>query len=274
MKEDKQMEHFNCPLCKKFLIVHEQSLKCVNNHCFDISKQGYVNLLKSNTKNHGDNQEMIRARSEFLNKGYYDILVRAIIESLSSHSFKVVADLGCGEGYYTKKIQAAFSQAQLIGFDLSKDALKYASKQDKNIDYALANLFELPLPDASTDLALSLFAPLALDEVSRILKKDGIFLCVNPGIKHLYELKEVVYEHPYLNEELEIKHPDLILIETKSVQGVFTLEHNQDILNLFSMTPYSFKTSITDRKKLDSITSLTITLDFKLRLFKKRTISA
>ena len=34
-----------CPVCKSDLISQNNTLKCINNHCFDYSKYGYVNLL-------------------------------------------------------------------------------------------------------------------------------------------------------------------------------------------------------------------------------------
>ena len=35
----------SCPLCHSALKLQEGSLVCPKRHCFDIAKQGYVNLL-------------------------------------------------------------------------------------------------------------------------------------------------------------------------------------------------------------------------------------
>ena len=59
-----------CPKCKKELQLNNRTFKCQNNHSFDLSKEGYVNLLL-NKVDAGDNKEMVNARSDFLNKGYY-----------------------------------------------------------------------------------------------------------------------------------------------------------------------------------------------------------
>ena len=66
------MKGFCCPVCGKTLICKENSLVCENNHCFDKSKSGYVNLLLSQgKKGHGDDKLMVQARQSFLDKGYY-----------------------------------------------------------------------------------------------------------------------------------------------------------------------------------------------------------
>ena len=64
---------FICPVCREAFQRYGNSYKCRNGHCFDIAKQGYVNLLTgSKGGNHGDNRLMTSARRAFLNKGYYD----------------------------------------------------------------------------------------------------------------------------------------------------------------------------------------------------------
>ena len=60
-----------CPVCKEKLSQNEKSYKCLNNHSFDISKQGYLNLSLSSSKNTGDEKNMIKARKAFLDKDYY-----------------------------------------------------------------------------------------------------------------------------------------------------------------------------------------------------------
>ena len=68
-----------CPKCKEKLVKIENSYKCLNNHSFDISKEGYVNLLLSKS-NAGDNDLLIKSRHNFLNKGYYEDLAHKLKE--------------------------------------------------------------------------------------------------------------------------------------------------------------------------------------------------
>lgn len=61
---------FTCPVCGKALS-GEKTFKCKNNHSYDKSKHGYLNLLMSNAssgKRHGDDKLMVIARSEFLER--------------------------------------------------------------------------------------------------------------------------------------------------------------------------------------------------------------
>ncbi len=80
------MLNFCCPVCKEELKLDGRTYRCINNHCFDCAKQGYVNLLQSNkskSKRHGDDKLMIEARTEFLNTDSYKPLCDLMCELLS-----------------------------------------------------------------------------------------------------------------------------------------------------------------------------------------------
>ena len=68
------MTPFICPLCQSQFTQVNNTQICENNHHFDIAKEGYLNLLPvnaKNSKNPGDNKEMMMARRAFLNSGGY-----------------------------------------------------------------------------------------------------------------------------------------------------------------------------------------------------------
>ncbi|MFR5118979.1 MAG: hypothetical protein ACLTD2_02990 [Ruminococcus sp.] len=44
------------------------------------------------------------------------------------------------------------------------------------------------------------FAPVSNDEYARVLKDGGKLVVVSPSPRHLFELKEVLYEKPYENK--------------------------------------------------------------------------
>ena len=45
---------------------------------------------------------------------------------------------------------------------------------------------------------------------------------------------------------------------------------NADIINLFTMTPYFYKTNETSKEKLFKIDKLEVTFDFNVTIYKKR----
>lgn len=251
-----------CPVCKEELNKSENTYKCLNGHSFDISSQGYINLNLHNSQNTGDNPDMIKARTCFLNKGYYSFLLDKVNTLLDENDSLI--DLACGEGYYTSK----FIAKDKLGVDLSKQGLKYASKHDKNTTYILSSIFHNPLFDKSADKIITIFAPIAKQEIVRLLKDDGTFILVKPDSNHLYELKQAIYDNPYLNEIEDIEIEGLKLIDEIKISNRACL-NNEDINNLFMMTPYYNTTSSLDKKKLEAIDKLDITFSFIIDVYKK-----
>lgn len=251
-----------CPVCKKKLIQIDRSYRCENGHNFDLSKEGYLNLNLKNSQSSGDNPDMIKARKRFLEKGYYSFLRDAVNELILETDSLV--DLACGEGYYT----SAFKARDKIGIDLSKSGLKIAAKSDKDTLYLLNSIFRDPLADCSADKVITIFAPIAAKEIVRILKDDGSFILVRPDIRHLYELKELIYEKPYLNEAEEIKIEGMELDRQIKIQERKRVTH-EDLMDLFMMTPYYNTTSSSDKEKLTQIQDCEISFCFIIDIFKK-----
>ena len=251
-----------CPVCKKILNGSDKIYSCENRHSFDIAKEGYLNLNLKNSQNTGDNTEMIKARKAFLEKGYYDFLRQEINKYINENDGLV--DLACGEGYYT----SFFKAKDKIGIDLSKTGLKIASKADKTTTYLLCSIFHDPLEDKSADVILTIFAPIAKEEIVRILKDDGIFILVKPDKDHLYELKEKIYDHPYYNEVEEININGMALYKEIPISRK-TLVKKEDLNNLFRMTPYYNTTSINDKEKLKDLDDLSISFSFLIDIYRK-----
>lgn len=64
-------EILECPVCGGGLMhsADGKSLICINRHCFDIARKGYVNLLMRAGGRHGDDKTMLEARRDFFIKG-------------------------------------------------------------------------------------------------------------------------------------------------------------------------------------------------------------
>lgn len=252
-----------CPVCKEALLNDGSRYYCKNRHSFDIAKEGYVNLNQKSSINTGDEKEMIRARKLFLDKDYYRFLKDKLNEIIIKFKPATLLDLGCGEGYYTQ----SFNVSEKIGIDLSKEALKLASKHDKSTDYILKTIFDIPLKDESVDVVTTIFAPVSSD-IKRVLKNNGHFILVKPNERHLFELKQAVYEKPYLNEIEETKVDGLKLIDELKIVQKISL-NNDDLINLFKMTPYYHRTSKYDFEKLNKVDSLDVSFDFIIDIFEK-----
>lgn len=250
-----------CPICKKELSISNKSYKCSNNHSFDIAKEGYLNLLISK-KNSGDTKESTLARLEFLEKGYYDFLGNELNKIISNISASLdILDLGCGVGYYDKFIPSK----SLVGLDISKYAIQKAAKHNKNHFYLVASSANIPYQDHSFDLIFSIFSPIFIDEIKRVLKPNGILITVTPGTNHLFELKQRLYTNPYLNEEENITYPDFDC-DSMTIKNQVILD-SIDIDNLIKMTPYYYKTNSDDIKMIKK-DSFTITFEFCINIYK------
>lgn len=263
-------ELFCCPVCRKELILEERTYRCENRHCFDKAKEGYVNLLMSGkgADSHGDDKEMVSSRTRFLEGGYYKPLRDKICEIINSlnKSDTTLLDAGCGEGYYT----GAYSEiaTDCVGVDISKSAVKHAAKSCKNASFAVASVYHLPLADNSFDVVVNCFSPNAPDEFSRVLKNGGILIYVVPAPRHLWELKEILYDTPYENVEKTEEYQGFELCKTLPVTTHFTLEANELIQALFHMTPYTWNTPKDGQERLRSINKLSVTADFRILVYK------
>lgn len=272
------MNILSCPICMETLILSNKSYICKNKHSFDISKEGYVNLFlqsKGEEKPSGDSKEMINARNSFLNKGYYDDLKNALSNITEKYLWEnpVIVDVGCGEGYYTAHISDFLikkgKSSTVLGFDISKSAIQKAAKRTKNAIFIVANAFVLPIINNSADIVFSIFAPLAKEEFKRVLKKDGYLIIVLPNKEHLFELKALLYDEPYLNEQNETNIEGFKLTEAITVSNIIEINNNVDINNLFLMTPYYWKTSIEGAKKLKELSTLKTKTEFLISIYKK-----
>ena len=258
-----------CPNCSNELNKINNTYKCINNHCFDIGKSNYLNLYLSNKNNHGDNKDMVKSRAQFLEKNYYLKLANKINEIINDKQISNLVDFACGTGYYTN-IFKDNNKIEVYGLDISKDAIIYASKSNRYVNYIVCSTFNSCFYDKSVDCITNIFAPVNLNEVSRLLKKDKYFIFVSPNTNHLLQLKKAVYDDVVLNTVNILKHDDLELIESHDITYEINIENNQQIQDLFSMTPYYFKTSIKDKQKLNTINSLNTIIDFHIQVFKRK----
>ena len=270
------IKYLRCPCCNAPMDVENEGktlfCKGEKKHCFDFSSKGYVNLAGSRGVT-GDSKQAVRSRTDFLNKGYYAPIADKLCQVLEKYvSTGVVLDAGCGEGYYTRRI--ADKGYDTVGLDLSKYAVdSLASRlhcKSNEKDFAVvASIYEMPFCNGFADAAVSIFAPCAEEEISRVLSEEGILVVVSAGREHLMGLKEALYSTAYENEERADMPSGMKLVERESLKYSVKIEGNADIKNLFSMTPYYWRTSPSDCEKLDGLDTLETKIDINFLVYKK-----
>ncbi|MDY3280916.1 putative RNA methyltransferase [Dysosmobacter sp.] len=269
---------FCCPLCAQPLVRQERTYRCPGGHSFDIAREGHTHLLPVNRKHSaapGDDPGMARARREFLSKGYYSPLLNTLCNLSVAHtgSAPAILDAGCGEGYYTAGIRQALLDAgkspRMAGIDISKAILRLAAKRTGDVEFAVASCYRLPLADSSVELLLDCFSPLSVPEFRRVLRGGGTFLYVVPAAEHLWEMKQVLYDRPYRNEEKEVAYEGFTLQEVVGVEAMITLPCQEDIHALFQMTPYYWKTPKEGAARLAALDSLTTHIAFHVHVFRR-----
>ena len=269
---------FRCTVCGAPLERQQRSYRCCAGHCFDIAKEGYTYLLPVNqrhSKTPGDDKAMTAARTAFLGRGYYDFLRQALCGLVVKYTPDApsVLDVGCGDGYYTAALfdalYAAGKSPRMAGIDISKDMARRAAKQAKQAEIAVASAYHLPLSEACVDLLLDCFSPLSAEEFRRVLRPEGHFLYVVPAAEHLWEMKEILYDHPYRNETKETLYEGFRYAEILRVKDTITLPCQADIQALFGMTPYCWKTPRAGKERLAALDSLTTTAAFDIHIFTR-----
>ena len=263
---------WTCPKCGETLSFSERCARCPAGHCYDIAKEGYVNLLLSTGGIHGDSREMVEARRRFLGSGAYAPLCHAVAEAARRYlpTDGVLLDAGCGEGYYTEGIVRALgADASVFAFDISRDAARRAAKRDRALSVAVASAYRIPVKDGSVDLVTDLFSPMATEEFYRVLKPHGILLLAIPEREHLFGLKRILYDTPYKNEVADTALPGFSLLESTELRYPLTVVGREQISDLFYMTPYAYRTSPKDKEKLAGCDTLETDAHFRLLIYQK-----
>ena len=255
---------FACPICQENLTLVESSLKCCNRHSFDLAKFGYVNLAPQIKQSANYDKENFQNRQQILEAGFYQAILEGISDLLATKpSAKTILDIGCGEGFYSRKLQKSHSDKTFYAFDISKDSVQIAAKSETNwaVNWFVGDLARLPIKDASMDILLDIFSPANYGEFRRVLSQNGILIKVVPTENHLKEIRQMVQEQltkkDYSNQDIKEHFQEHFSIQSSQIVSLtksITAEQRQALL---SMTPLLFHV---DQSKIDwsQLTEITI----------------
>lgn len=279
------MSHLICPKCEQPLTQDGNQWQCPDRHSYDTARQGYTNLLLVNqkkSKHPGDDADMVRARTFFLDAGYYQPVSDAV-NALVTRSGSVL-DIGCGEGYYTdrlakhlgRKIANTSAEAQVIGLDISRDAVKVACRRNKAIRWLVASGARPPVSPKSIDTIITLFTPLMPAGLDHALSQDGDVITAYTGKRHLYELRAQIYDDVNMDEYspiLAMQDAGFKCIEETRVNFRIQPNGNEQLQALLAMTPHRWKVSPDKAAQFALLESLDIEVDVVLNKFRRQQTS-
>ena len=260
-----------CPVCGGPLLLTGRSLRCPKAHSFDLAKEGYAYLLpmqKKHTADPGDGKAMVRARRAFLSAGHYAPLMATLAEVCATLPHDHIVDAGCGEGSYAQYLYETLGAPQIVGCDLSKETVRLASKLLPGAAFCVGGSFCAPVRDGWADLLLNIFSPMAEAEFARMLRPGGHLVYAVPTARHLFGLKEVLYERPYENEVRQTEYDGFTFVRAVESEAVLTLE-GQAVQDLFAMTPYYWNTPANGAARLAACGSLTTEIGFRFLVYQK-----
>lgn len=290
MKVDGWKE-FACPMDGLPLVREGGSLRCEKAHTFDFAKEGYCNLLlvqQKGSPDPGDNKEMVAARKRFLDAGHFQpiaektfdfVLLLSMENQLQSGPgahFRIV-DSGCGEGYYLNRFaeyaqeSSNSSRLELCGMDISKSAIKSASRRSKEISWVVAANNQPPFAKDGVDLILSMFGFPAWESFKKVQPAGGLVLLVDPAANHLIEMRKVIYpkvKETAPNSLKEAIQAGYAVEREESLQFTVKLESQEEIQDLLAMTPHAYRISAAGQAKLASLGQLELTVDLVFRLLR------
>jgi 23S rRNA (guanine745-N1)-methyltransferase len=275
-------EIFRCPVCSgEMQMINLQSLICSNRHCFDIAKQGYVNLLSLAKKTKYD-KRMFEYRRMINRSGFFDplnaVISDKIINQLRTNEPTSILDAGCGEGSHLTKIQEKLfrkttNSLLAVGIDISKEGISSAAAEYSNAIWCVANIANCPFANHRFNIILNILSPANYSEFQRLIADDGMVIKVIPERDYLKELRDIFYEgsekQVYSNEiTLDHFNEHFEVTDVESVRYQVNLGESY-IKPLLGMTPLSWGTTTERLQKIQEMKLQQVTMDFKILIGKK-----
>ena len=144
-----------------------------------------------------------------------------------------------------------------------------SAARSKGMELAVASVFSLPMADGAADAVVSVFAPCADGEFSRVVKRGGTLIRVIPTEQHLFGLKAAIYREPRPNKPERAEVDGFVLRQRQEIGDRRVIDRPDDIRYLFEMTPYFYKTGQEDQERLLSRSQLETEIAFAILTYEK-----
>ncbi|MGK0411784.1 MAG: 23S rRNA (guanine745-N1)-methyltransferase [Shewanella psychromarinicola] len=273
-----------CPECSASLKQHQASsgFYCENKHHFDKNPKGYWPLLsntKAKTKPKVESRQQMRGRHFLLESGLFAPLIKqlqtVLLDLCAARGETQLQhiDYQCADGYYLRQLVPALAQANVLcehwGITDAENAIFAAAKAETPANLLLLALKKLPFESQSIDIVTVLDSPLKGKECIRILKDDGRIVLLQPGIRHLWQIKQHVY--PDLVEKtLQLNLPNDVEIDAQQ-QVTFTQSvTGEQAITLLDMSVFGWRANDQLKHQIKSTAISNLEFDWQIITLKKR----
>lgn len=97
---------------------------------------------------------------------------RLLASLLSPKPSETLLDVGCGSGYFTRRFAADMTAGNVLGADIDLNMLRFADGHSgRNIGFVASDARQLPFPDKSFDLVVSVTALCFIREEQQALRE-------------------------------------------------------------------------------------------------------
>lgn len=270
---DEQIELFRCPICSLPVdLMDDARIVCEENHSFDLSKQGYVNLAPQAHATKYD-RALFEARKTIMTSGFFEPVLKRLIEFIEVNTNALptlrLLDAGSGEGSHLSYVTTNLKgEVAGVGIDLAKEGVLAAAKDYPGNSWVVADLANCPFQSQSFDILLNILSPANYKEFTRLLKEDGLLIKIVPEKDYLKQLRMIFYED--VEKEKEGNPVDSVSAHFKHVKKeriTYDFPLDTELLkNLIRMTPLTWGAS--EEKIEHALTSEMpfVTIDFTIIL--------
>ncbi|MEJ8546271.1 putative RNA methyltransferase [Brevibacillus borstelensis] len=275
---------FRCPICSgEMELNQETSLQCASHHSFDLSRQGYVNVLSHGLKTKYDKQ-MFESRRLLYKSGAFQPLIDQISGKIirtheSARTPLKLLDAGCGEGSHLSGIREKVIQSLAhdflgVGVDIAKEGIYLAARDYPNMIWCVADIANCPFASKQFHFILAILSPSNYAECQRMLADDGMVIKVIPESGYLQELRAIFYgqgdHRVYSNDNTLARFSEAFeLVESERLRYKWALEEAL-VEPLVRMTPLTWGSTEEGVQRVLGMNLAEITVDLRILYGKKK----